>query len=227
MSNQIDCLFELCKERPFDIQKIKDFISENQMSGEDVTRVALKLCDHGMFSYSEYLYQHEKEPQPHELVTYNWEKMFDVLIENGLDPSLVICEDGINYENVLCDVLFFDDGDLGARILRNILSKNGNPNIKIGESSLFQTFDADFTMDIQMGLFSDERDFERVFHCWLVLIGFGGVIEGGKLPVTMCEDNFPCIFKEFERFGYRLTYKKNDYELQIIDKETDTVVSIL
>ncbi len=197
------------------------------MTEEEVTRAVLKLCDHGMFSYCDYLYRYEKEPQPHELSTYNWEKLFDILVENGLDPNLVICDDGINYDNVLQALQYFDDGDLGARILRNILFKNGNSNIMIGGTSLFEEVDANFTMDIQMGLYSDERQFEKAFRFWLVLIGFGGVIKGGKLPVTMCQNNDPCIFKEFERFGYRLTYEKNDYELQIIDKETETVVAIL
>jgi len=83
MYDCIDGLFELCKHQAFDVNKIKIYIEENQMSSEEVTRATLKLCDYGMFSYSDYLYQKETEPQPHELSTYNWESLFNILIDNG------------------------------------------------------------------------------------------------------------------------------------------------
>jgi len=47
----------------------------------------------------------------------------------------------------------------------------------------------------------------------------------GKLPVTMCDNYSPEIFKEFEKFTYNITYIENDFDLQIIDKETNTVVA--
>ena len=112
MTTHIDGLYELCKEQPFDIEKIKRYIQNNNMNSEEVTRAALKLCDHGMFSYGDYLYYNEKEPQPEELSTYNWELLFNVLIDNGLDANLVTCDDGHNYENILQSVLFFDDGEV-------------------------------------------------------------------------------------------------------------------
>ena len=50
MTTHIDGLYELCKEQPFDTEKIKRYIQNNNMNSEAVTRAALKLCDHGMFS---------------------------------------------------------------------------------------------------------------------------------------------------------------------------------
>ena len=225
MNNHIESLFNLCKEQPFSIDKIKNYIAENQMSGEEVTRAALKLCNYGTFSYSEYIYHNNTEPEPHELSTYNWETLFDILIDNGLDPDLVICDDGINYENILQSVQFFDDGDLAPRVLRNILSKRGNPNIMIDCIPFFEEVDSDFVMDIQMKLLPIKRQFDRAFSVWLVLVGFGGVIKGGKSPVTMCNNYSPKIFKEFEKFTCNISYTEKDFDLQIIDKETDTVVA--
>ena len=80
MSTNIEHLFELCKEQPFNIEKIKNYIIDNKMNSEQVTRVAIKLCNYGVCSYSEYLYQNEKEPLPGDLITYNWEELFDVLV---------------------------------------------------------------------------------------------------------------------------------------------------
>ena len=225
MTTHIDGLYELCKEQPFDTEKIKLYIESNNMNSEAVTRAALKLCDHGMFSYSDYIYMNEKEPQPEELSTYNWELLFDVLIDNGLDANLVTCDDGINYENVLQSVLYFDDGDLSARLLRNILSKGGTPNIVIDNTPFFVEVDADFILDIDMGLYPHKWQVDNAFRSWLVLVGFGGIIKDGKLPVKMREGYAPQIFKEFEKFDYRITRTEKDFELEIIEKETGTVVA--
>ena len=225
MYNSIDGLFELCKEQPFDVQKIQNYISSNQMTSEEVTRATLKLCEYGYWSYSDYFFVKNKEPQPEELPTYNWESLFDILIDNGLDPNLVVCDDGVNYENVLESLQHFDDGDLGARIARNILSKGGTPNVMIDHTSLFEDVDIDFIMDVNMELYPYKWQVDVVFCFWLVLVGFGGVVKDGELPVTMRENYTPDIFKEFEKFTYNIIREKDDFELQIIEKETNTIVA--
>ena len=62
MMDRIDGLCKLCMKQPFDIEEIQCFIKSNNMNSEEVTRAALKLCDYGMFSYSDYLYEYEKNP---------------------------------------------------------------------------------------------------------------------------------------------------------------------
>ena len=107
------------------------------MNSEEVTRAVLKLCDYGMFSYSDYFYEYEKEPQPSDLRTHNREQLFNVLIDNGPDADLVICDDGRNFYNILQAVKHFDDGDLGARVLRNILSRDFSPDSLINNIPFF------------------------------------------------------------------------------------------
>lgn len=225
MVDCIDGLFELCKEQPFDTEKIQGFIASNNMNSEEVTRAALKLCDYGMFSYSDYLYEYEKEPQPNDLRTYNWELLFNILIDNGLDANLVICDDGRNFENILQSVKYFDDADLAARVLRNILSKGFSPNIVIDDIPFFEDVDDNFIMDIDMGLYPHKWQVDNAFRFWLVLIGYGGVIKGDKIPVDMCENYSPQIFREFEKFDYNIIYANNDFELKIIEKETNNLVA--
>lgn len=227
MTTYIDDLFKICKKQPFDIEKIDNYIQNNKLNSEIITRTALKLCDYGFCAYGDYIYENGKEPMPQELPTYNWEVLFDVLIENGLDASLVVCDDGVNYENILQSLQYLDDGDLNARILRNILSKNGNPNLLIGNIPLFEEIDADFIFDIDMGTYYYKWQVDNAFRFWLVLIGFGGVIKDGKLSVKMQGNNKPDIFKTFEKFDYHIIRKENDFELQIIDMETNTVVAIV
>ena len=225
MADCIDGLFELCNKQPLNIEKIQCFITSNNMNSEEVTRAALKLCDYGMFSYSDYLYEYEKEPAPCDLRTYNWELLFNVLIDNGLDANLVICDDGRNFENILQSVKYFDDGDLAARVLRNILSKGFSPNIVIDDISFFEDVDDNFIMDIDMGLYPHKWQVDNAFRFWLVLIGFGGVIKGDKLPVNMCNNYTPKIFKEFEKFDYEIVCTEKDFELRIIEKETNNLVA--
>ena len=225
MADCIDGLFELCKKQPFDIEKIQYFITSNNMNSEEVTRVALKLCDYGMFSYSDYIYEYEKEPQPSDLRTYNWEQLFNILIDNGLDASLVICDDGRNFENILQSARCFDDGDLGARVLRNILSKGFSPNIVIDNIPFFEQVDGDLIMDIDMGLYPHKWQLDNAVRFWLVLVGFGGVIKGDKVPVNMCESYSPQILKEFEKFDYDIIYDNNDWKMRIVNKETNDLVA--
>lgn len=221
----IDELLELCKKQPFNIEDIQEFIEGNDVSSEEVTRVALQLCDYGMFSYSDYIFHNNKEPQPRDLRTYNWEALFDLLIDNGLDASLVICDDGINYENILQSLKFFDDGDLGAKILRNVLAKGFSPNVVIDGTPFCAEVDNDFIFDILTGMYTYKWQLDNAFRFWLVLIGFGGATNENKLPVEMCGGFSPEIFKEYEKYDYKIIYGKNDFELRIVDKETNTVVA--
>lgn len=226
MKSNAEKLFELCAEQPFDKEKIKIFISDNKMNCEEVTRTALKLCDHGFCSYSDYLYEYEKEPLPEELETYNWESLFDILIDSGLDANLVICDDGINHENILQSLQYLDNGDLSARILRNILNNNGNPNILIDGSSLFSDIDSDLMIDIRMSLYHHKWQLDNAWRYWLVMVGFGGIKTDGPCPVEMCNGLQADIFKEFEKYDYRIKRSEEDFEMEIFDKETNMVVAI-
>ena len=225
MKERINSLVQLCKEQPFNVEKIQAYILDNKLNSEEITRAAIELCEYGMFAYDEFRYHNKREPEPQELETYLWEQLFDILIENGLDADLVFCDDGINYENILQSVQYFDDGDLGARVLRNILTKGGNPNILIDNYPFFAEVDSDFIMDIQMGLYPEKWQVDNVFRFWLVLIGFGGVMKDGKCPVNLCPGNAIEAFKKFEKFDYKIIYEKNDFELEIIDKESNNIVA--
>lgn len=227
MRKVIDGLVELCKEQPFDTERIADFIKSNDMSSEEVTRAAIGVAEYGAFSYSDYLYDYEKEPQPSELRTYGWDRLFKVLIDNGLDASLVFCDDGRNYENILLSLKYFDDGDLGARILRDVLAKGYSPNIIIDDCSFFEDVDDNLIIDIHMGLYPHEWQVGKAIRFWLVLVGFGGLCKDGKLPVDFCGDYRPEIFKDFERFDYEIIYTKSDFELKITEKETGVTVAVV
>lgn len=225
MKERINSLVQLCKEQPFSVDEIQTYIIENKLNSEEITRVAIEVCEYGMFSYGDFLFDQNREPEPHELRTFNWEALFDIFIENGLDANLVFCDDGINYENILQSVQHFDDGDLGPRVLRNILTNGGNPNVLIDNYPFFAEVDSDFIMDIQMGLYPEKWQVNNAFRFWLVLMGFGGVMKNGKCPVNLCPGNSIDAFKEFEKFDYKIIYKENDFKLKILDRTSGNIVA--
>ena len=225
MESCIDGLFELCKEQPFDIIRIQSFIENNNMNGEEVTRAAIKLCDYGMYANSDHIIEYTNKPFHDDLRKHEWEQLFILLLDNGLDANLVICDDGINYYNILQSVRQFDDGELSARILRNILSRGFSPNILIDNITFFDEVDGDLITDIDMDLYYHKWQLDNAVRFWLVLVGFGGKIKGKKPPVNMCESYSVQILKEFERFDYDIIYVKDDWEMRIIDRETKSIVA--
>ena len=59
----------------------------------------------------------------------------------------------------------------------------------------------------------------------LVLVGFGGLIVDGKSPVKMCDGYQVEIFRDFEKFDYRITYNTKEFDMEIFEKETGTIVA--
>ncbi len=225
MTERIDLLVQLCKEQPFGIDKIQAYILNNKLNSEEITRAAIELCEYGMFAYGDFLSVQNREPELHELRTYNWETLFDIFIENGLDADLVFCDDGINHENILQSIQYFDDGDLGARVLRSILSKGGDPNVLIDNHPFFEEVNSDFIIDIQMGLYPEKWQVDNVFRFWLVLIGFGGNLNQDSCTVEMINGHSPEIFKEFEKYDYEIVWEENDFDMRIFEKKTGALVA--
>lgn len=229
MSDQINTLVQLCLEQPFSVEKIQNYITENKMDTEAVTRAALAVCDKGHFAYVDYWYINNREPQPQELITYNWESLFDVLLQNGLDVNLVICDDGINYDNIILSLQYLDSGNLNAKLARNILLSGGTPNVNMmNGTTVFQEIDGNLVTDIGLGLYEQKWKLDQAVTFWLVLVGFGGLIADGKRPVKMQGNNKPEIFKDFEKFDYKILYEgRRKFDMHIFEKETGNLVAIL
>lgn len=223
----IEKLVALCCEQPFDVVEIQRFITENALNSEEVTKASIDICEYGNFDYGYYLYDNEKEPNADELKTYNWDKLFDVLIDNGLDATLVFCYNGKDYENILDSIRYIDNGTMGASILRNVLNKGGDPNIEIDSHPFFEEIDSDFVMDIDMNLFDEKWRLDVAFRFWIVLIGFGGYIKDHQCPVKMKNGFSTDIFKDFEKFDYRIDRNQKDWTMYIFLKENSTVVATL
>ena len=173
----------------------------------------------------DFLWEGKREPQVGELRTYRWEELFELLADHGLIPDKVVYDCSDEGDSVLSQLQYFDDGDLGARITRNLLRRGGNPNAVVDGLPLFMHVDDNFTCDMYMDLYDDKRLQDVAFRFWLVLMGFGGVQRDGRYPVTMHGGHTPAIFRDFEKYDYCIDRTKKNHALYIFEKETHCIVA--
>ena len=253
MNKSSQALYDLCLQRPFDPEAIAACIRDNGLDSEAVTHTALLLCDRFDGCYDDFCRQHHRAPAPEELPTYRWEELFDLLADHGLDVMLTVPpedahestrlfdladdQEGDGFlatllemgtENTLLMALsFLDDGDLGARIARNLLRRGGSPNVPFEDSTLFRVQNLNFGLSVLCSMFEDKRTLDREFAFWLMLVGFGGVDEQGVCPLTMYHGRTPELFREFEKYSYCYTHRVHDFTLYIYEKDTGLVVATM
>ena len=73
--------------------------------------------------------------------------------------------------------------------------------------------------------FLSDLKYDNAWRYRLVMVGFGGTINNGQNPVEMCNGLKPDIFKEFEKYDYRIKRSEEDFEMEIFDKETKITVA--
>ncbi len=72
----------------------------------------------------------------------------------------------------------------------------------------------------------------KFVQCWLVLMGYGGCLKNGKIPVMMKNGYKIEIFRNFENFDYQIeplpieTPKWNDWKMHIFDTTTGCEVAV-
>lgn len=227
MNKSFQPLYDLCIRQPFDPDAIAACIRDNQLDGAAVTRTALALCAYGEDGCHAFTQQHHREPAPEERRTYRWEALFDLLADHGLDITLTFTDEEGSEDTLLFALNYLDDGDLGARIARNLLRRGGTPNLPFEGSTLFRERDLHFCLGVLCNVFESKQTLDRDFAYWLMLLGFGGVDEEGACPVTMHHGRTPEVFREFENYSYCYTHRVEDFTLHIYEKATGLVVATL
>ncbi len=218
-------LVELCSIHALDYVEIEDYITSHEFTPEEITYTAICLCDSAFLEIKEFVYMKERFPNEDELITTGWVALFDIFIRHGLNATLVFCEDGVNHENIIQDLRDIDNGDIAPTILRNILTVGGDPNVRIDGCSFFEELEADVIFDVVEQ--DDKRLFDIQFKYWLVMMGFGGYMKNHQCPVKMIDGYGQEIFKEFEKFHYRIEFTEKDWIMHILDKETGMEVAML
>lgn len=215
-------LIEICTKKPADIAEIKSNIQTNNLTTEEITRSAIKLCDKYGCAKMEFIYHNNRQPLPEELPTFRFEEIFDVFIEAGIDINLIICDNGTDNENLIDELQYIDDGYLSARILRKLLTKYGKPDFEIDNHNIAFNVCENFIFDANNRLYSDAMAEDIVFRFILVLLGFGCY---DRLRMQNgCKTE---ILRDFENFSYKVISDDNSVALHITENKTGTLVAII
>lgn len=227
MKDMIGELYELCIAQPFEVERIQNYITKYNIDGASITRMAIKLCEYAEFEYADYVYRYNELPKPENMKSYNWDKLFAVLVENGLDANLVFKSDNSTENNILRSLMYLDNKDIGPRIIKKILEKGGTPNIVIEGMPFFTEVDDNFVFDIECQLYEDKWREEIAFQFWLVLVGFGGIVSNEKCPVEMREGYIIEELREFYKYTYKVHKDDKDICISIILKDNGEEVAVV
>lgn len=218
-------LFGLCARTDVDLDAVESHIRQHELDGVEITRVALELLYQYQFEIEDYVWENEREPRPEELVSTNWVTLFDLFLRLGLQPNLVLQDDEhCACWNVMDDFRFVANGDIAPRVMRMMMERGGDPNLEISGEALFEKLDFDIWFDVvEMQEMMWKFDIE--FKCWLVLISYGGSLEGGICPLDMKAGYRVEDLRAFEKFDYVLDFSGKARALRVICKENGEVAA--
>jgi len=124
--------------------------------------------------------------------------------------------------------------------MRLLLEHGADPNLHFESDTLFETLDSNIVIDVTYGFVGDIDDdndhvytwsiYDVKFHLWLVLMGYGAKLNTGNPPVTMKNDHSLAIFRQHERFDFRIEYTKearDGWIMHIFERNTGEEVATL
>lgn len=226
---KIDRLLSLCSQGDIDLDAIEAHIVRGALSGEIVTKTAIKLVERWMWEVDSFRSKNAREPKREELFSSRLPALFDLLLKHGLAPNAVYCDDGFAFDNLLHSLLWVDNEYAIYDVLRLLLQNGGDPNVLIEDETLFEKVDGDLVTDMElMAIEGRDRDpFERQFRFWLLLIAYGGRLPNGKKILDMKQGYDVDVFERCERFSYRKEMVGDEPFLHIYITETGQEVAVL
>lgn len=224
-NHTIEKLFEICNKATVDLYEVENFIVSSKATAEEVTRAAAKLVSKNILEIIQFKHFEKRAPYPYELVSTNFVELFDLFIRYGLLPNYIYSDEDAEDYNIMEEIQFVDNGDIAPIILRKLMETGGDPNLVVGNHSVLESVDFDVVYDaVNVG---NTHMFDIEFKVWLVLMGYGGVLSDGRCPVEMKKGYSAEIFREFERFDYKIEIGEEDWTMYIFDKNSKVVVATL
>ncbi len=220
----IATLYDLCNQADVDLKAVEKHITHHQMTPEDITYVATILTVTNTGEVAGFAYDHERMPDSHELPTHSWVMLFTLFAKYGLQPNTIIKKDR-DFENMMYNLRFIQNEGIAPAVMRILMECGGDPNLVVDGDSVFDEVDFDVTFGVvEQG---NKMLFDNTFRTWLVLMGYGGRCRNGTLPVTMKDGYTVGIFKDYERFDYRIEWIENDWIMHIVDVQSGEEVAAL
>ncbi|MBP3279182.1 MAG: hypothetical protein J6M44_09535 [Butyrivibrio sp.] len=196
-----------------------EMIEKSALTKEELTELGVDIevtCTYDYYREDERTGVYEIIPEGIQGYSLYLHDIIEYLLSKGMDPNLFVDE-----ENVMWELQYFTATSTGAEVLTLLLENGGNPNIRENDNS--ESLMEYINYKIRFELESEEQNPMGLFHLWLVLLAFGGCYSNGVLPVEMLDGNKVEIFKDYQRFEYRIT----EETMEIIDKTNGSIVAMI
>ena len=154
--------------------------------------------------------------------------IISLLLSYGLEPNAVYNDDdGWGDRNIMEAVCGVDTGFAAADTLALLLEHGGDPNLVLDGEPLFEQVDFDVIFGAaEQG---NRQRYAALVHCWLVLIGYGGKLSDGKLPLDVfpkydSDEEFNCSeLREHRNYTFCLSHvpgRGEAWSMHIFDRRT-------
>ena len=208
---------------PSDLDGIRGLLAKRKFTAVELAELAVDFTDNCFCEYYDAL-----DPKVESVTVENMHSNYivdaiNLLLEFGLDPNVIVRD-----ENVLWNAMDINAPNVAASVMKLLLENGGDPNhiIPAERESIFEY--------IAFKVSYDEYT-HKYFHtvqCWLLLMAYGACWRNGEIPITMLGGNPVEIFKEFEKYDYKIeplpqeTGKYGCWIMHIFNRETKEEVAI-
>ena len=194
MDEQTRKLFELMYTRKFDIDLLRHELNSGSYDADCVNLAAFVYVDECCGSRVENDYDDFERRIGETVPGYENSHLVDVielLLRYGLDPNRVLHEtdsDGkvIDDLNIMEQLSFVNNGYQAADALYLLLNHGGNPNLLFRHYPIMEEILNSVEFELQERSdpeeYIDDYAFDALVHYWLVLAGFGALMENGNSP---------------------------------------------
>ena len=217
--NKTEYLLSMLMELPPKLEVIEKELKTDAYTTEEVTLAACKFTERCFLECRDFEEAFGRKPQKEEVHSAFVYDICELLLKHGLDVNLFIEDTNLMYE-----LRYVDYNYISAETMRLLLENGGNVNIDDGDEPMFQHLDYDVMFDASYRTVGKDL-FDKEFKLWILMIGYGGVINENKIPVELADGYSVEQFKDYENFTYEIEFSGKDSVMHIIDIRTNKEVA--
>lgn len=227
-------LLELLITIPPQLDIAKKYLETNQLTADEVTRVANIYADKCFRDYDEYLYDNWPEdctlrdlPLPEGIaqgiLSAHLCEVIEFLLRYGLDPNAVYIVDGDVY-NIMRLISFIDNEYIAADAMVLLLEAGGDPNLVVEFETIYECV----SDDVWFGALEQELRwrYDNWIHVWMVMLAYGGTPRGKKSPLEVFREYYSNDLFEIKKlknhrdYYYGISMENHEPVIHIYDKRT-------
>ncbi|MBQ8267437.1 MAG: hypothetical protein IJZ21_03540 [Clostridia bacterium] len=232
LTEQCNKLLDLLLLLPPKIEDAEKLIQSQNYTSEELTQVAISYMEKCRFEISDARLENEIDLKTNSLGTlegFHSSYLYTVLqllLRYRIDINAVYEVDTCHY-NLMSSVMWIDNGYVAADSMRLLLENGGDPNLIVGDESVYD----EFTFDIFFGAVEQEKRwlYDSWVHTWFVLLGFGG--EGVEVELFKEYDKEELFslhkLRDHRNYDFCLSRGEKGPDIHIFDKETFWKVACL